>query len=233
MIPFSFPFSPPLGPATILPAVRLGELLVHQVVSPYYAQNGFLLLDPRLRSAVAIDPGFGAAASMTDFLRAGQLTLEYIILTHEHIDHIANLNELRETHRCPVIASSLCSEHITQGKKNLSVFQLGCAYETAPADILHQAQRSQHLWAGHGVSIHSSPGHTDASVCIQVADGIFTGDTLIWDEKTVVKLPTGSRAKLEKTFAWLFSEFAPPTLVFGGHGRAFRLEETNPSVHLK
>ncbi len=41
-------------------------------------------------------------------------------MTHEHFDHIENLEEVRRTFNVPVVASQLCSERIKHVVTNLS-----------------------------------------------------------------------------------------------------------------
>ena len=45
---------------------------------------------------------------------------DYIILTHEHYDHIWDLEEVRDYFEVPVIASRLCSQRIQSIETNLS-----------------------------------------------------------------------------------------------------------------
>lgn len=222
----------PTGLGVVAASFPVGNLIVRQIVSPFLAENCYLIEHIQKRCALAIDPGFGSALAISDALQASGCKLERIILTHEHIDHIANLNELRRLHPCSVVASRDCSERITDGKKNLSVFHLNVCYESAGADLVLMSPIEPLPWSDTLITLYAAPGHTSGGLCAYLPGMLFSGDTLIWKEKTVVKLPGGDRVKLRTTLDWIFSTFPESTRVFGGHGQSFLLSETRLSTHL-
>jgi hydroxyacylglutathione hydrolase len=66
--------------------------------------NAYLLWDPESKEAAAVDTG----ADSSDMLRrieAGNLRVKFILLTHAHPDHIADLDRLRKKTGAPVFIS--------------------------------------------------------------------------------------------------------------------------------
>jgi glyoxylase-like metal-dependent hydrolase (beta-lactamase superfamily II) len=59
----------------------------------------------------------------------------------------------------------------------------------------------------------------------------FTGNTVIKDEKTVVKLPGGSGQLLSDTLEFIFAAFPPVTILHPGHGESLLLRDTLPQIH--
>lgn len=221
------------GTAEILPRIEINDLSIHQIVSPYFSQNSFLIEHIPTRSALVVDPGVGTAKAIKRQLLQSQCNLSYILLTHEHFDHIANLNELRTSNPCAVAATRECSINITDGKRNLSAFLLmGNPYSSLPAEIVLDKEREVLPWPGPALALEATPGHTESSLCIHLPGVLLTGDTMIWNEKSVVNLPGGSRRKLGVSLDRLFGNCPGDTLVLAGHGRVFRLSETRPSIHL-
>lgn len=62
----------------------------------------FVLIDESSRQAILIDPG--DAPPLRDFLRQEKLSLEGILVTHHHHDHIGGVRELQEEFAAPVFA---------------------------------------------------------------------------------------------------------------------------------
>ncbi len=59
--------------------------------------NSFLIWDPKSREAVAFDTGT-SVASMLDVISSDRLRLKYVLITHNHSDHVADLETLTKTH---------------------------------------------------------------------------------------------------------------------------------------
>lgn len=68
--------------------------------------NSYLVWDPRDRVAAAFDTG-ASAEGMLDLMRAEDLTVRYIFLTHTHDDHIADLARLAGETKAEVWSSEL------------------------------------------------------------------------------------------------------------------------------
>ena len=75
------------------------------------------------------------------------------------------------------------------------------------------------------IRFFNTPGHTDASISFVANKYLFTGDTLIKDEKTVTKLPTGSVEKLSETVKVLAELKGLGLEVKSGHGEEFILDD--------
>ncbi len=57
--------------------------------------NSYLIWDPRTKEAAAFDTG-SSVEGMLDVLTCDRLRLKYIFITHDHDDHIADLNRLAD-----------------------------------------------------------------------------------------------------------------------------------------
>ena len=218
-------------PVPRLEPVNIGRLTVYQIASTFQRQNCYIVTEKESATAVVIDPGYGACAAVDKLLDETGCTLSYIVLTHGHIDHIANLNELRACRPCKVVATPETSDMLPFPKKNLSAFHSVPPYTAERADVLISKKCDNLPWGSEKIILHLSPGHTAGCLTIEMPRMLFTGDTLIKDAKTVVKLPSGDRASLRESLAWIFA-FPEDTRIFAGHGDSFYLRDVTPQFSL-
>jgi hydroxyacylglutathione hydrolase len=82
--------------------------------------NAYLVWDPESKRAVAFDSGADCTA-MLHHARENGLTIELILLTHAHPDHVADLSRLATATGAPIYLSSReqadCAQPIEEGKK--------------------------------------------------------------------------------------------------------------------
>ena len=182
-----------------------------------YFVNCYLIHEENAKSCVCIDPG-GNAGKVLKFLEETGLTLEAILLTHGHFDHVGAVRELAEKTGCRVYLHSddlLLPEKYTAGP-------LYYTHHYDEGDVLELA----------GLSIHvmHTPGHTGGSVCLTVDDCIFSGDTLFCHSCGRTDLPGGDPEAIMQSLARL-KAIEGDYRVFPGHNRATTLaveKEYNP-----
>jgi hydroxyacylglutathione hydrolase len=82
--------------------------------------NAYLVWDPATREAVAFDTG-ADCGGMLKRIEKEKLNVKLILLTHAHVDHVADLRRLRKTVDAPVYISELEPEEgaqpIAEGKR--------------------------------------------------------------------------------------------------------------------
>jgi len=179
---------------------------------------------------IVVDPACGDGKSLLDHFSSQDLKPTYIVLTHEHFDHISSVECIRNSYPCKVVASAECSERICNSKKNLSLFYDQQGFTCKPADILIDENNFVLNWNDMAVRFQITPGHTEGSICFSIGNNLFTGDTLMNGYKPVVKLPGGNRKKLEESINGLLREYGGDTIVFPGHGETFILKDINKVV---
>ncbi len=188
-------------------------------------QDGFVII---------IDAGNGAEIIRT--IREQGWTAEYIFLTHEHFDHIMDLQKLREEFDVPVVACRLCSERIQDVSTNLSNIADVMAYfktgeipeektetfDCEAAEIVYEDDW-QFSWRGHEFAFRRLPGHSPASVVITMdGDKYFTGDYIIYQEEEILRLKDGSEADYEKYAKPFLDNIPEGAYIYPGHGEAYR-----------
>lgn len=195
--------------------------------------NCYILIEGQ--HALIIDPN--NANIIIHYLESHHLTPEFIILTHEHCDHMAGLNDLRNHYSVKVIASQLCSDGIQSTKMNMSRMMETYLYfkskgkiqvkyprfVCAPADITFKSIYICN-WHKHVLFLTRIPGHTPGSICIIMNDSIlFSGDYFIPGEEVITRLPGGDDDAYQRIGKDLLRNLPTPIQTYPGHGKPFIL----------
>ena len=132
---------------------------------------------------ILIDPGY-VPEQLLEEVRRNRKTLEAILLTHGHFDHVGGVKQLAADTGCKVY---ICAQEV---KTPLS-YSGGDIYYTdtyEDGDIIHVA--------GLELQVIHTPGHTPGCVCLLCGDSLFTGDTLFRDSCGRTDLPGGDMPTL-------------------------------------
>ncbi len=201
-------------------------LKLKQIVNTPISSNCFVLYDKAVgNDCIIVDPGSVDNQTLYKFLEQNKLTPFYIILTHEHFDHCWGVNDLRDKYKeIKLVCSSVCSEAIQNKKKNYSAFNGYPSFELAPADILLEEVNWEIKWHDYALSFKPALGHSDSGIVFVIDKLMFTGDTLIKNVKTVLKLKTGSEVKLKKTMHMMSKVKGIGLIACPGHGLLFELD---------
>jgi hydroxyacylglutathione hydrolase len=203
---------------------RFQNLEVKRILTDTFNSNCYTITDQNLNSTIVIDPG---SADLPLQISGG---IDYIVLTHEHMDHLAGVNFLLEKYHCHLLCTNLCSQVITDPRKNLSRYITGKDYVCGSADLLWEDIYDELHWNSNRIRCIRTPGHSPASVCLALCNCLFTGDTLIFDLPTVTKLPGGDRKALHRSINFIIENFSSATTIFPGHGDPFLLQDINKKI---
>jgi len=182
-----------------------------------YWVNCYIIRDEESTSCCVIDPG-GHPNKVLDYLAKNNLTLEAILLTHGHFDHVGGVKALAEATGCPVYMNPrdlVMPPDLTAG-------ELYYTNTYGEGDVLNLA--------GLTIQVIQTPGHTPGSVCLIVEDAMFAGDTLFAGSCGRTDLAGGDGEALKASLQRL-KALDGDYRVFPGHNRATilsREREYNP-----
>ena len=147
---------------------------------------------------------------MLEKLRDLGLTLEAILLTHGHFDHVGGVKTIAAETDCTVY---LC-------EKDLSMPHMMTA---GPLYYTHTYTEGDTLsLAGLTISVMHTPGHTPGSVCLITDGTMFSGDTLFCGSCGRTDLPGGSWETIRESLRRLAS-IDRDLIVYPGHGESTTL----------
>ena len=194
----------PPGPPTVL-SFLCGPL----------ANNVYLVAGAGGR-AMAVDPGIGAQEVILAALAQRGWTLDLILATHQHFDHIAEAGPLAEATGAPIAAHRLEAELMGRPAHPLLFPQL----EVPPAPVSRELYEGDEVPGdGYAWRVLHTPGHTPGSLCLHLpAHGLLlSGDTLFAGSYGRYDLPGGDPRLLRRSLQRL-AALPPRTRVLPGHG---------------
>ena len=202
------------------------SVYIEKIINRPVDSNCFVIYSRVNERCIIVDPGTKDCKELVIFLESNRLCPEYIILTHEHFDHIWGVNKLKDLYGSKIICSALCSDKITNAKKNLSLFYDQVGFEVYPADITIEAINNTLKWDDITINFINTKGHSDGSISFFFDDNLFVGDLIIKGYKTITKLPGGNKDQSKESMRCIFSNFIPSkTVVYSGHGDIFTLDQ--------
>jgi hydroxyacylglutathione hydrolase len=188
-----------------------------------FRENCYIVSLRGAAAAVLIDPG-DEAERLIAAIRALEVTIEAILLTHTHVDHVGAVAALARATGAPVHCPTLEREILAD--IDGSVGWLGLAgFESYEADELLAGGEQLEL-AGLEIDVVFTPGHSPGHLTYAIAEHetLLVGDVLFRGSVGRVDLPGGDGAALLASIATLVEAYPPQTLVFSGHGPQTTLE---------
>lgn len=117
-----------------------------------------------------------ALEPVRQYIRKEGLTLQWVLETHAHADHLSSSQHLR----CPDSAPVGIGAHIRDVQVSFKeLFNLEPEFPVDGSQFQHLFEDGESFGIGHlKVTVMHTPGHTPACVTYCMADCAFVGDTL-------------------------------------------------------
>ena len=186
-------------------------LKVYAMALGAYQTNCYIIHDEHSKTCCVIDPGYDADLVLSKLDSLG-LTLEAILLTHGHFDHVGAVKELAAETGCAVY---LHPEDLTMPP----MMTAGPLYYTNT-----YAEGTRLTLAGLDTTVLHTPGHTPGSLRLLVDNTIFSGDTLFQGSCGRTDLPGGDWATITKSLRRL-AALEGNFWVYPGHGGSTTLRD--------
>ena len=201
----------------------------------------YVVADPASRRAAIIDPVLDftprngrsstrSADAILAFVKAQGLTIDWLLETHAHADHLSASHYLHGKTGAPIVIGALITE---VQKVFAALFE---ADDVTPdgSQFGRLVGESDVLPLGDlAIHVLHTPGHTPACVSYIIGDAVFVGDTLFMPDYGTARsdFPGGSAEALYASIRKILT-LPPETRVFVGHDylpehrKEFRWETT-------
>ena len=184
-----------------------------------YTTNCYLIGDETAKVCALVDPG-GSLEKILEMVQSRGLTLEKILLTHGHYDHVGQVSALLEVF--PNAAVYLHRLDHREDDKRLY---------PPPTWGFNHFEDGSHLSVGSiDVQVLHTPGHSAGSVTLLAGDVMLCGDTLFTGSCGRWDLTGGDYEALQGSLARL-GRLEGDYQVCPGHGRLSSLaleRDVNP-----
>lgn len=167
------------------------------------------------------------------YLKGREESVKYILLTHDHFDHILGVESILEV--CPnakVVIHKNDASGLQDSRYSLTSL-VGVAQPNITPDVLVVDGDKLPL-SNLKLEVLHTPGHTDGSVCYIIEDNIFSGDTLFEGTCGRTDFITGSYENILNSLK-ILAQYPKHYKVYAGHGNITTIENElkfNPYLKL-
>ena len=185
--------------------------------------NCFVANCQKEKKAIVIDPGFEStyeAEQVIRYVDENLLTVEFIVNTHGHRDHISGNLVLKRKYKVPVCIHEYDAGYLNNLESSLS-----------PLNVLLK-DGSLIEFGRVSLKVMHTPGHSPGSVSLVGKKLVFTGDTLFSGGIGRTDFPGGSDRDMKFALQNLMS-LPDDYFIYPGHGRVSIIgdeKRTNPFI---
>jgi glyoxylase-like metal-dependent hydrolase (beta-lactamase superfamily II) len=180
-------------------------------------ENCFIVRRKGADTALIVDPGDEPRKLLAAIESLGIATVEAILVTHTHFDHIGAVAPVAEATKAPVYCPELEKEVLANIMDYVPWPGFG-PFQSYDADFTVSGGESLTL-AGLTLDVHFTPGHSPGHVTYAIADApaLFSGDVLFQGSVGRVDLPGGDWPTLLASIESLVTAYPAETTVYPGH----------------
>ena len=187
-------------------------------ISDVMQENAYFYVDDETRCGFLIDPG-AQADELLKIIAREKFTIEKILITHGHYDHIGAVNELQRALKIPACMGKGGVFYAEDTANNGSRF-----FEREiildDVTILDDAEIFLSANPKFALQVIHAPGHTlDGTIYYSARDGVaFVGDTIFFGGHGRTDLAGGSERDLTNSIRNKVFALPDETKLLCGHG---------------
>lgn len=177
--------------------------------------NCYVLQDDFSDAGLVIDPG-GNAEELLQYLKQEHISLQTIVNTHGHGDHIGADDRLRQATGARLLIHAADAPMLADARANLSAY-MGFTVQAAPTDAF--LQDGETLQVGHmSFTVLHTPGHSPGGICLFGEGVLFSGDSLFAESIGRCDFPGASETELVAALQKKILPLPDDVKVYPGHG---------------
>ncbi|MFW5946094.1 MAG: MBL fold metallo-hydrolase [Candidatus Natronoplasma sp.] len=164
------------------------DVEVETILGRGYSSNVFLVKGER---NFLVDAGMGMLERIKD--KVGDTEIDSIVLTHRHIDHVGDAEELSKEFEAPLFTSKKEAEALREGDDH-TILSASFGKQFSPVEV-----NTLEIDDFSSFEVILTPGHTEESICLYNREEylLISGDTVFANGGAGrTDLPTGDREEL-------------------------------------
>jgi glyoxylase-like metal-dependent hydrolase (beta-lactamase superfamily II) len=179
-------------------------------------ENAYLVRREGSDRAAMVDPG-DEPERLLSAMEALGVTLDAILLTHTHFDHVGAVAPVARATGAPVYCPKLEVPVLADIMAYVPWEGFG-PFENHDAEETVEGGERLEL-AGLGIDVIFTPGHSPGHVTYAIADEqvLLSGDVLFQNSIGRTDLPGGDHATLLRSIGTLLERYGDETTVYPGH----------------
>ena len=189
-----------------------------------YQENAYIIINEETREAIIIDPG-DEGKSLVSYLKGLNVKLQYILLTHGHLDHVGAVDEVREAFNIPAYISEVDMKYIERRKVAFGQMKRADFFLKEGDDL---------SFGNLPIKIFETPGHSKGSLSFLIDNVLYVGDVLFQGSIGRTDLPGGEFNELISSIKDKLMKLPGNTRVMPGHGPETTLsQEKSFNIYLR
>lgn len=190
-------------------------------VGPIMA-NCYILGCERTKSAAVIDPGEDADRILMK-LAEEKLTLEYIINTHGHFDHVGGNSQLKNASGAELVIHKADEPMLAELGRAAASFGLSAENSPPPDKTVDEGDVIS--FGDISLKVLHTPGHSPGGISLLTDKIVFVGDSLFAGSIGRTDLPGGDYNTLITSIKTKLLALDEDTTVYTGHGPATTIRQ--------
>lgn len=188
----------------------------------FYHENGpfgvntYLVINEQINKAFIIDPGSDDLIQLLNILSHDGISLESIVCTHGHIDHIAGIPFIKSKFRIPLIMCSLDQEILNTASVQARMFGVPDPGRLEIDQVIPSSGECS--FCDLQFTVFHTPGHSPGSISLYRDGFVFSGDALFNMSIGRTDLPGGDYGQLIHSIKNYLFTLPNDTKVLCGHG---------------
>lgn len=189
---------------------------VYRFINSNFTSNSYILFLDESDYVFIIDPG--DSKPLIDWLKNNSKSLQGVLITHAHFDHIYGMNDILDLFpNIEIYASTYAKAGMLSSKLNSSYYTENPFVIECENIIIVDENDTIFLWKDVVANVICTPGHNNDCLSFVIEKNLFTGDALIPGIKVHTKSKNSDKKLAEDSIKRIIEQYDVDIMIWPGH----------------